>query len=90
MPQYLTDEDATSSLGAEYRVKASCPSCGTVKALSSSYKPCLDAVDRGIGICERVEGSSIDLKWLCGRPKCEEIADLQWEEQCQSRALGAG
>lgn len=72
--------------GAEYRVKTSCPSCGTLKAVSSSYKPCLDAIDRGIGVCERVEGQSIELKLLCGKPKCEELAGIKWKEQCQWRA----
>jgi hypothetical protein len=84
----LTDKAVTVSLGAEYRVKTSCPSCGTVKSLSTSYKPCQDAVDRGVGVCKRVEGRSIDLKWLCGSPKCEELADKQWEEECHSRTLG--
>lgn len=67
-------------------MKTSCPSCGTLKAVSTSHKPCLDATNRGIGVCERVQGQSIELKWLCGKPKCEELAGNKWLEECQWRA----
>lgn len=67
-------------------MKTSCPSCRDLKAVSTSYKPCLDAVGRGIGVCEQVEGQSIELKWLCGKPKCEELAHIKWEEERRRRA----
>lgn len=86
--QKLFQQIPTGQMCAEYRVKTSCPSCGTVKRVYSSYRPCRDAVHRGVGVCKRVGGSSVGLKWLCGKPKCEELADIRWEEECQSRTLG--
>lgn len=86
---HLTDGGSTASIGAEYRVKTSCPSCGIVRRVSSSYRPCQEAVHRGVGVCKRVEGSSLDIRWLCGSRKCEELADIHWEEECQSKTLEA-
>lgn len=74
-----------SSTGTELRITTSCPSCNAVKSASSIYQTCEEARQRRIVACENAHGETLSLKWLCGRTRCDEIAEEEWMQVCREK-----